>query len=342
MKNLKQDYFNAPFSHIYVERGIQNHKRTKKILRKFPEAKLVMIDHYKDVFCRRGQIYGKQHQAPALILASKQGNLIYEGAAVCQSFGNEYFYYTSCIMNCIYDCEYCYLKGMYPSGNLVVFINIEDYFVELEQILQKHSAYVCVSYDTDLLALESLTGFVESWVSFAAKQDNLRLEIRTKCGRMDLWDRLSPLDNVYYAFTLSPQPVIEQYEHGTASASQRIFSAKKAMEQGFPVRLCFDPMIYCKDWKKQYGELLEQVVTNLDMDKLTDVSIGSFRISQDYFKKMRKANPNSAIVWFPYDVKDGVYQYPQPLMDEMEQFLLEKIKEYIPEEKIFRWGNEDE
>ena len=127
MKNLKQDYFNAPFSHVYVERGIQNHKRTKKILRKFPEAKLVMIDHYKDVFCRRGQIYGKQHQAPALILASKQGNLIYEGAAVCQSFGNEYFYYTSCIMNCIYDCEYCYLKGMYPSGNLVVFINIEDY-----------------------------------------------------------------------------------------------------------------------------------------------------------------------------------------------------------------------
>ena len=68
-------------------------------------------------------------------------------------------------------------------------------------------------------------------------------------------------------------------------------------------------------------------------------------LDADFLNKIneiRKANPDSAIVWFPYDVKDGVYQYPQSLMDEMEQFLLEKIKEYIPENKIFRWGNEDE
>ena len=28
-----------------------------------------------------------------------------EGAPVCQSFGNENFYYCSCMMNCIFDCE---------------------------------------------------------------------------------------------------------------------------------------------------------------------------------------------------------------------------------------------
>lgn len=342
MKNLRQDYFNAPFSHIYVEKEIRNHKRTKEILERFPKAQVIAIDHYKDVFCRRGQDYGRQHKAPSLILAQKQGNLIYEGAAVCQSFGNEYFYYTSCVMNCIYDCEYCYLKGMYPSGNLVVFVNLEDYFQELEHVLNKHSAYVCVSYDTDLLALESLTGFVESWVAFAKKHDNLRLEIRTKCGRTDLWEKLPPLENVYYAFTLSPQPVVDSYEHGTSSLSQRIASAQKAMEQGFPVRLCFDPMIYCKDWKNHYEDLFQQVLTELDMTKLSDVSIGSFRISQDYLKKMRKASPDSAIVWFPYDNHNGVYQYPQSLMEEMEQFMLEKIKEHMPEEKIFRWGKENE
>mgnify|MGYP006970641936 FL=1 len=30
------------------------------------------------------------------------------------------------MMNCIYDCSYCYLKGMYPSGHMVLFVNIED------------------------------------------------------------------------------------------------------------------------------------------------------------------------------------------------------------------------
>lgn len=103
-----------------------------------------------------------QHGSKALIIARKDGQLLYEGAEVCQSFGNEYFYYTSCVMNCIYDCEYCYLKGMYPSGNLVIFINIEDIFAELETLLAKHPVYLCVSYDTDLLALENIAGFVKN------------------------------------------------------------------------------------------------------------------------------------------------------------------------------------
>ena len=55
MKNLRQDYFNTPFSHIYVEKEIRNHKRTKEILERFPKAQVIAIDHYKDVFCRRGQ-----------------------------------------------------------------------------------------------------------------------------------------------------------------------------------------------------------------------------------------------------------------------------------------------
>ena len=64
------------------------------------------------------------------------------------------------MMNCIFDCEYCYLKGMYPSGNLVVFVNLEDIFAELEALLAQKSIYLYVSYDADLVAIESLTGFV--------------------------------------------------------------------------------------------------------------------------------------------------------------------------------------
>lgn len=48
------------------------------------------------------------------------------------------------MMNCIFDCEYCYLKGMYPSGNLVVFVNLEDIFAELESLLaQKAYIFAC-------------------------------------------------------------------------------------------------------------------------------------------------------------------------------------------------------
>ena len=74
--------------------------------------------------------YSVQEKEKALIIAEKKGTLVYPGAKVCQSFGNEHFYYTSLVKNCIFDCDYCYLQGMYPSANLVVFNNIEDMNLE--------------------------------------------------------------------------------------------------------------------------------------------------------------------------------------------------------------------
>ena len=151
MKNLEHVCYNTRFSHIYVERRIRNHPRTEQILLRFPQAQIVEIEHYKDVFNRHGQDCVRQHQAQALILAEKTDHFFYEGAPVCQDFGNTNFYYCSTMMNCIYDCSYCYLKGMYPSGHMVLFVNIEDYLEELDHILKTQNMYVCISYDADLL-----------------------------------------------------------------------------------------------------------------------------------------------------------------------------------------------
>ena len=146
--------YNKMFSHVYVEKGVAEHPRTKQILEKLNNTTVIEIDHYKDVFCRKKQSISAQSNAKALILAENTSGCIYEGAPVCQSFGNENFYYCSCMMNCIFDCEYCYLKGMYPSGNLVVFVNLEDIFAELEALLAQKSIYLCVSYDADLVAID--------------------------------------------------------------------------------------------------------------------------------------------------------------------------------------------
>ena len=226
---------------------------------------------------------------------------------------------------------------MYPSGHIVIFVNLEDIFAELEEILQKHPIYLCVSYDTDLMALEDLTGFVESWLEFVRNHSGIRIEIRTKCGRTDLWDRLKPDENVIFSFTLSPERIQQECEHGTASLEGRIRCAAKAMEQGFPVRLCFDPVIYCPDWRTQYDAMMDQVAEQIDMENVWDVSVGSFRISQDYMKKLRRSQKDSAVVQFPFVNEKGVYHYPDRLMNEMEQHVVSRLCEWMPEEKIFRW-----
>lgn len=329
------------FSHIYVEQRIKNLPRTREILSHFPKAQIILIEHYKDVFCRRGQDYVRQHDSQALILAEKTEHFLYEAAPVCQDFGNANFYYCSTMMNCVFDCDYCYLKGMYPSGHLVVFVNLEDYFDAIRRELQTRNLYVCVSYDADLLALEGVFGYGKLWAEFAAAQPGLQIEIRTKSGNCNMWAGLLVSPRVIYAFTMSPQRVITESEHGTASAAMRLECAITGLQKGHPVRLCFDPMLYVPDWQQAYSALLKQADERLsdldgDWNLLQDVSVGSFRISQDYLKKLRKCKPGAAVIQFPFENVGGVYQYPRKLAVQMETWLVQELEKRLPMEKIYR------
>lgn len=100
-------------------------------------------------------------------------------------------------------------------------------------------------------------------------------------------------------------------------------------------------MIYCRDWQQQYGAMLDHVFSEIDMEQIEDVSVGTFRVSQDYLKKMRKNQPNSAVVQFPYQNDGGVYHYSKELTGQMERFLVDNLKRTIPENKIFLWENEN-
>ena len=119
------------FSHVYVEDKARSFPLTAKILEKTKGAVVIPIAHYKDIFDRPRQDTLAQKKDPALILAVREGNRIFKGAPVCQSFGQRNFYYASTVMNCPFDCAYCYLKGMYPSAQPVVFVNFEDYEKEV-------------------------------------------------------------------------------------------------------------------------------------------------------------------------------------------------------------------
>ena len=337
-----QKLYKPFFATVYAEREVWNQKWQQTF-----SATPILIDHYKDIFNRSHQNFIAQKKAPSLILAKKTGTLIYQGAPVCQSFGQEHFYYTSCMMNCIYHCDYCYLQGMYPSGHVVVFVNLEDYFTELETLLAKHPVYLCISYDTDLLALEHTFSFVSRWLSFAKDHPDLTLEIRTKSGNPAIFQQLAEIFNkakalkehIIFAWTVSPEGICKSTEHGAASLALRLKALLAAKEAGFSVRLCFDPMIFHSGWKQKYSTLADEVFATIPAAYLYDVSIGVFRISTDYLKNMRKKRPDSAIVQYPYLTENGVSHYGT-LSEEMVHYLQNLLLAHLPAEKIFIWNGE--
>jgi len=337
------------FQHIYVEEAILQSPDVERVLRKFPKAKVIPIRHYKDVFNRKKQGRLAQSRSRKLILAKKEGQRLYDGAVVCQDFSESHFCYTSLLMNCPFHCAYCYLQGMYPSSNLVMFLNLEDYFSDCKKwIAEKGSLYLCISYDSDLLAMEGVYPYVEEFARFLNQENALRIEVRTKAGGEGLWRKMQrlPLSSdarkrMIFAFTLSPEEIIEEAEEGTARLSSRIFAIQKALEEGYLVRLCFDPMIYHPRWKELYGDLLQEVFEKIPMEQIHDCSVGSFRISESYLKAMGKALPSSPHTQFPYENTGGYYHYPKELMEEMEGFLYSRLQEKLPKEKIFRWDSQE-
>ena len=248
--------FYPSFSHIYIEEALLRDRESLRVLERFPKAVCIPIRHYKDVFNRKKQNRSLQEKSRKLILARKEGQRIYKGAPVCQDFSEAHFYYSSLLMNCPFHCAYCYLQGMYPSANLVLFLNLNDYFTDCRALLsEKGSLYLCISYDTDLIAMEEVYPYVERFLSFLEEEKKLLIEVRTKAGGEGFFRRIETLSvpedvkrRMIFAFTLSPLEIVEEAEQGSAGLMGRIVAVKRAIKEGFRVRLCFDPMIYHADW----------------------------------------------------------------------------------------------
>ena len=124
--NHCENPFLPDFSHIYVESGAFNFELTNQCISKYSNATIIEISDYKSFFNRPNQDFQTQKISTKLILALKKQPFIYKGTDILQDGGYKNFYYNTPILNCLYNCSYCFLQGMYPSANIVVFVNEDD------------------------------------------------------------------------------------------------------------------------------------------------------------------------------------------------------------------------
>ena len=343
-----------PFSVLYVEEAVADHPRTQNILHFFPEADVIYIDRYRDVFNRsRQEMPGRLHEgaARALVVARQNDIHIYPGAPMCQDHGHRKFYYASFVMNCLYDCEYCYLQGMYPSKMPVIFVNPEDILskiADIEKTLKDgETAYVSVSFDTDLCAMDGLTGFTELIVKFAKEHPQIEIEIRTKSAGTAFTGQGPAAENLRIAWTFSPEAFIDRVEHKTASLKARLDGMMRTIREGYRLRICLDPLLYLPNAKTEYEKLVDHVMEAAaeaaqDVGKtlsecVEDVSVGPFRIGSDQLANMRRIRPDSFLVMYPYEIESRTARYPKEIEEQLMTAVKERLKRYVPEEKIFCW-----
>ncbi len=334
--------FLPDFSHIYVESSAKDYPLTKACLTRFPKAAVVDVQDYKSIFNRPNQDFQTQKQSMKLILAVKKPPFIYKGTDILQDGGFKNFYYNTPILNCIYNCDYCFLQGMYPSANMVVFVNQKDMesavITELNQRPYPHDPMMLsISYNTDLLAFENILPITRTWIDFATQYPDLQLEVRTKSALFSAIGDLLPTDQVLLAWTLSPEKVVKANELNTPPLTKRLAAVRSAVEKGWKVRLCFDPVMIYPGWESDYDALMDEVKSTLEGNQIFDATVGIFRMGQDYFNRIRKSSPDSTVYYQQYENDDGVVTIDQSDRLAITHFMKESLSGFIPAEKIHFW-----
>src|ERR1700761_7795137 len=111
------------FEFIYIEEEALNDKHTQAICQRFPYLVPIMCERYGEIFNRHAQHFRLQKQRPSLILAKKFDHFVLPTPAGYGIGGTHNFYFSH-MLNCIYDCRYCFLQGMYNSAHYVIFVNV--------------------------------------------------------------------------------------------------------------------------------------------------------------------------------------------------------------------------
>lgn len=322
---------------IYVEESVSRHPRAVAILGKYPGALVVPIGRYGEVFNRNQQSFRLQKRRPSLILAEKMGSHVIEAP---YGVGGEHNFYFSHVLNCLYDCRYCFLQGMYRSAHYVVFVNYEDFRAAIlakAAAIDEDAIYFFSGYDGDSLALEPLTGFLGEFLPFFAENPRLVLELRTKSVAIrPLLDR-GPLPNVIVAFSFTPARVSKALEHGVPPVEERIRAAAILAGRGFRIGLRFDPLVFVPDYPELYRDLFREVFRRIPVDAIHSAGFGAFRLPRDYFERMRRLYPEERLFAAALDERQGVVSYPVELERDMKAFCLDALRDYLPAERLFSY-----
>lgn len=322
---------------IFVEQAVRDHPRTREVLQRFPAARVIDCGRYGEIFNPKAQSFRLQKQRPALILAEKFKNFVLP-APMGYGIGAEHNYYFSHLLNCLYDCRYCFLQGMYRSAHYVLFVNYEDFEQEIRRIAAEHNGqpvHFFSGYDCDSLALEPVTGFVGTFLPLFRDLANAWLELRTKSTQTRALANMPPLENCVVAFSFTPAAVAAALEAKTPSLDRRLAAARRLQQLGWSIGLRFDPIIYHEDWPNAYSGLFARVFRELTADRLHSVSLGTFRLPDAFFRRMAGLYPEEPLFAGPLQSDAGMVSYRTSLEKELVEFCASELLRYVPQEKFF-------
>ena len=325
---------------IYVEEAVRDHPRAQAVLERYPRAAVIPCANYAEVFNPRAQDFRLQKKNPALIVAEKTGSLVLP-TPPGYGIGPQRSFYFSHLLNCLYDCRYCFLQGMFRSANYVWFVNYEDFrdaiFSEMEKAsAEGERACFFSGYDCDSLAMESVTGFGGEFIDHFRELPSALLELRSKSVGISCLREREAIDNVVVAFSLTPADVAAAVEHKAPPLRRRLDAMRELAEAGWKIGLRLDPLIDYADFRDGYRALVEDIFSIVPEAAVHSATFGPLRFPKEMLNRVTQLYPEEKLFAVPFELRDdGLASYPAEREEVMRAEVGDLLVQRLGAERVF-------
>ena len=274
---------------IYIENSLKDNSQAKKILEKYSNSSIIWIDNHKNIFDKNTDAKREK----SIILASWK-NFI-QNAPDWYWFSQTNAFFLKNSINCVFDCDYCYLKWAFKNSDLLFFLDYKKMKEEILETIKKQdnnqtNRFYSSDY-SDNLATDNLSDFTLEFIPFFENLENTKLEIRTKSNNISNLLKLNPNKNIEIAFSLNPSEVIENYEHKTTSLDERIKRINSLLDAGWNVWIRFLPLVSIENYEEIYDNFLNYLKWKINFSRIESIFIWWLLYTNDDYNNILKVKP---------------------------------------------------
>ncbi len=324
-------------NYIYYEKEIENYELGKQLLNQYKDVPKIIIDNHNNIEELRKKSNSEFINLKRnLIIGIRKTHKFVPNHKVSDFLVP----YTS--SGCTAMCLYCYLVCNYNKCSyLRLFVNREEMLDKIIKVANNSEQDLTfeIGSNSDLILENTITGNLDWTIKKFNETSKGYLTFPTKFDMVDSICKIDQKGKIIVRMSVNPEIIINKIEFGTSRLKNRIEAINKLKNAGYKVGILIAPVVFIENWRTEYENLIKNLKENLSEEVKKDVFFEVIFMTYSYVHRMinNEAFPNAVNLFKPELMTGrgrGKYMYKPSIKKEGEDFFLDKLKKYFPENKI--------
>jgi len=170
---------------------------------------------------------------------------------------------------------------------------------EVPVFYNKNSQYplsINISEYSDVVALDPITNNLEYLMQKVQSDPEFRIRFRTKAANINNLLKYNGKGQVKITFGLNTDYVINRFEKGTATLSERIAAINALIQRGgYEIDIAIEPIIKYSGYEADYAKLIQMLKNQINLSKIGSIKVGTVRYKTVLKNYIKRVHPSSGL-----------------------------------------------